>query len=90
MKLIKQLDQLSSLDVPDEIRRSVQECLVEPFDGDVDLTEQFWEETNTFLVLIEDGDVDEGGYEVAADSEVNGITLHSVGYGTTLENLIVA
>jgi hypothetical protein len=33
--------------------------------------------------------VAEGGYEVAADSEVNGITLHSVGYGTTLENLMV-
>lgn len=33
--------------------------------------------------------VAEGGYEVAPDSEVNGITLHSVGYGTTLENIMV-
>ena len=33
--------------------------------------------------------VAEGGYEVAADSEVNGITLHSVGYGTTIENVMV-
>ena len=33
--------------------------------------------------------VAEGGFEVAPDSEVNGITLHSVGYGTTLENLAV-
>lgn len=33
--------------------------------------------------------VAEGGYEVATDSEVNGITLHSVGYGTTIENVMV-
>ena len=33
--------------------------------------------------------VAEGGYEVAADQEVNGITLHSVGYGTTIENVMV-
>lgn len=33
--------------------------------------------------------VAEGGYEVAADSEVNGITVHSVGYGTTMENVMV-
>ena len=33
--------------------------------------------------------VAEGGYEVAPDSEVNGITLHSVGYGTTIENVMV-
>ena len=31
----------------------------------------------------------EGGFEVEPDSEVNGITLHSVGYGTTLENIMV-
>ena len=33
--------------------------------------------------------VAEGGYEVAADKEVNGITMHSVGYGTTVENVMV-
>ena len=33
--------------------------------------------------------VAEGGYEVAADQEVNGITMHSVGYGTTVENVMV-
>lgn len=33
--------------------------------------------------------VAEGGYEVAADEEVNGITVHSVGYGTTIENVMV-
>lgn len=33
--------------------------------------------------------VAEGGYEVATDSEVNGITLHSVGYNTTIENIMV-
>ena len=33
--------------------------------------------------------VAEGGYEVQTDSEVNGITLHSVGYGTTIENVMV-
>ena len=33
--------------------------------------------------------VAEGGYEVVADSEINGITLHSVGYGTTIENVMV-
>jgi len=33
--------------------------------------------------------VAEGGFEVAPDSEVNGITLHSVGYGTKLENIAV-
>lgn len=33
--------------------------------------------------------VAEGGFEVAPDSEVNGITLHSVGYGTTIENVMV-
>jgi len=33
--------------------------------------------------------VAEGGYEVAEDQEVNGITLHSVGYGTTIENVMV-
>lgn len=33
--------------------------------------------------------VAEGGYEVQTDSEVNGITLHSVGYGTQIENIMV-
>jgi hypothetical protein len=33
--------------------------------------------------------VAEGGFEVAPDSEVNGITLHSVGYGTTLEHIAI-
>ena len=33
--------------------------------------------------------VAEGGYEIAPDSEVNGITLHSVGYGTSIENVMV-
>lgn len=33
--------------------------------------------------------VAEGGYEVQTDSEVNGITLHSVGYGTEIENVMV-
>ena len=33
--------------------------------------------------------VAEGGYEVATDSEVNGITLHSVGYNTMIENVMV-
>lgn len=33
--------------------------------------------------------VAEGGYEVQTDSEVNGITLHSVGYGTKIENVMV-
>ncbi len=33
--------------------------------------------------------VAEGGYEVVADSEINGITMHSVGYGTTVENVMV-
>lgn len=37
----------------------------------------------TYLIVAE------GGFEVAPDSEVNGITLHSVGYGTTLENIAV-
>ena len=39
--------------------------------------------TITYLIVAE------GGYEVAPDSEVNGITLHSVGYGTTIENVMV-
>ncbi len=39
--------------------------------------------TITYLIVAE------GGFEVAPDSEVNGITLHSVGYGTTLENIAV-
>jgi len=33
--------------------------------------------------------VTEGGYEVAKDEEINGITLHSVGSGTTIENVMV-
>ena len=33
--------------------------------------------------------VTEGGFEVAPNSEVNGITLHSVGYGTTINNIMV-
>jgi len=33
--------------------------------------------------------VAEGGFEIGPDEEVNGITLHSVGYGTTLENIMV-
>lgn len=33
--------------------------------------------------------VAEGGYEIEPDSEVNGITLHSVGYGTKIENVMV-
>ncbi len=31
----------------------------------------------------------EGGFEIRTDEEVNGITLHSVGYGTSIENVMV-
>jgi hypothetical protein len=33
--------------------------------------------------------VAEGGFEIAPDSEVNGITLHSVGYGTAISDVMV-
>ncbi|MCG7584957.1 hypothetical protein [Photobacterium sp. OFAV2-7] len=59
MKTIRKFDEVENLPVPLAIKDQLHRHLTEPFDGDVEVTRQFWNEVSTTLFLIEESDVDD-------------------------------
>lgn len=57
MKKVNKFEEVSALPIPNGIKAKLLERLIEPF-GDEKSTSEVWEEINTCLYLIEEGDTD--------------------------------
>ncbi|OCH13160.1 hypothetical protein A6E05_08495 [Aliivibrio sp. 1S165] len=57
MKKVNKFEEVASLPIPERVKRKLLEHLIEPF-GDEKSTSEVWEEINTCLYLIEEGDTD--------------------------------
>lgn len=57
MKKVNKFEEVSALPIPNGIKAKLLEHLIEPF-GDEKSTSEVWEEINTCLYLIEEGDTD--------------------------------
>lgn len=57
MKKVNKFEEISALPIPNGIKAKLLEHLIEPF-GDEKSTSEVWEEINTCLYLIEEGDTD--------------------------------
>lgn len=58
MKVIKNFNLVNELTLPEQVKAALHNELIEPFDGDVNATADFWHEYDTFLILLEESDVD--------------------------------
>jgi len=58
MKVIKNFNLVNELSLPEQVKAALHNELIKPFDGDVNSTADFWYEYYTFLILLEEGDVD--------------------------------
>ncbi|MGC3835592.1 hypothetical protein [Moritella viscosa] len=58
MKVIKNFNLVNELTLPEQVKSALHSELTIPFDGDVNSTTDFWHEYDTFLILLEEGDVD--------------------------------
>lgn len=57
MKKINQFDEVTTLNIPENIKTQLLHHLIEPF-GDIESTKAFWDDIGTTLYLIERGDTD--------------------------------
>lgn len=57
MKKVSKFEEVASLPIPERVKVQLLEHLIEPF-GDEKSTSEVWEEINTCLYLIEEGDTD--------------------------------
>ncbi len=58
MKTVNKFEDIQSLPMPDGVKATLLEHLIEPF-GDEESTKAFWDEVGTSLYLIEEADTDE-------------------------------
>jgi alpha-D-ribose 1-methylphosphonate 5-triphosphate synthase subunit PhnI len=58
MKLIKQLQQIHSLDLPAGIKEALIYHLTEPFNFDINVAQAVWDELDTSLYCVESADTD--------------------------------
>jgi len=58
MKVIKNFNLVNELSLPEQVKVALHNELIKPFGGDVNSTADFWHEYDTFLILLEEGDVD--------------------------------
>lgn len=68
MKVIKNFNLVNEQDLPEPVKAALHSELISPFDGCLDTTADFWSEYDTFLILLEDSDVDES--LVDADEDI--------------------
>jgi len=57
MKVIKNFNLVNELTLPAQVKSALHHELISPFDGCLDTTAEFWSEYDTFLILLEEGDV---------------------------------
>jgi len=65
MMVIKEFPLINDLPLPTEIAKQLNQHLIEPFDNDVEATNQFWNECSTALILLEDVDIDDSFSDAA-------------------------
>jgi len=58
MKVIKNFNLVNELSLPEQVKLALHSEFIIPFDGCLDATADFWNEYDTFLILLEEGDVD--------------------------------
>ncbi|SGY91322.1 hypothetical protein [Moritella viscosa] len=58
MKVIKNLSLVNELNLPEQVKTALHSELTDPFDGCLNTTADFWHEYDTFLILLEESDVD--------------------------------
>ena len=69
MKVIKNFNLVNELTLPEQVKSALHNELTSPFDGCLNTTAEFWHEYDTFLILLEEGDIDD---TIAnADSDTN-------------------
>lgn len=68
MKVIKNFNLVNELSLPEQVKAALHSELIIPFDGCLDATADFWSEYDTFLILLEESDVDDS--LVGADEEI--------------------
>ncbi|CED61902.1 Putative uncharacterized protein [Moritella viscosa] len=57
MKVIKNFNLVNELTLPEQVKTALNNELINPFDGCLDTTAEFWNEYDTFLILLEEDDV---------------------------------
>ena len=68
MKVIKNFSLVNELTLPEQVKAALHSELIIPFDGCLNTTADFWNEYDTFLILLEESDVD--GSLVDADEDI--------------------
>ena len=58
MKVIKNFNLVNGLALPEQVKTALNNELISPFDGCLNTTADFWSEYDTFLILLEESDVD--------------------------------
>ena len=58
MKVIKNFSLVNELTLPEQVKAALHNELINPFDGCLNTTADFWSEYDTFLILLEESDVD--------------------------------
>ena len=59
MKMIKNIHDIAQLGLTPDIEQALMHNLTEPFDFDIEATQEIWNEINTTLYYIEPSDCDE-------------------------------
>lgn len=59
MKVMKTINEVQQLDLPMQVKEQLMQHILDPWSGDLDEAEKFWEEVSTCLILIEQTDTDD-------------------------------
>jgi len=67
MKVIKNFNLVNELTLPEQVKSALHSELIIPFDGCLNTTADFWSEYDTFLILLEESDVDDSLVDIDED-----------------------
>lgn len=76
MKVIKTINEVQQLSLPMQVKDQLMQHILEPWSGDLDEAEKFWEEVSTCLILIEQTDTDDD--LLLSDGEVSALIDYAI------------
>lgn len=76
MKVMKTINEVRQMELSMQVKEQLMRHILEPWSGDLDEAEKFWEEVSTCLILVEQSDTDDD-------------LLHSVGEVATLIDYVI-
>ncbi|WP_028115858.1 hypothetical protein [Ferrimonas senticii] len=76
MQMIRTLTDLAQLSLPMAVKDELRAHFLLPWDGDFDEAANFWDETATLLILIEQHDTEEA--ILLCDAQLNGLISDAV------------